>query len=80
MLRGQSAPANADATFQKKCLQKIKDASRDGTTVLFVSHNLTSVQQLCDRAFHVDGGKLCDEGKPETVIANYLKKIAVEDN
>jgi len=70
----------ADATFQKKCLQKIKDASRDGTTVLFVSHNLTSVQQLCDRAFHVDGGKLCDEGKPETVIANYLKKIAVEDN
>src|SRR2546421_3667516 len=61
----------ADATFQKKCLQKIKDASRDGTTVLFVSHNLTSVQQLCDRAFHVDGGKLCDEGKPETVIANY---------
>ena len=70
----------ADATFQKKCLQKIKDASRDGTTVLFVSHNLTSVEQLCDRVFHVEGGKLFDEGKPGTVIANYLQHTAAENN
>jgi len=70
----------ADATFQTKCLQKIKDASRDGTTVLFVSHNLTSVEQLCDRALHVDGGKIFEEGKPDTVIANYLKHTASENN
>jgi ABC-type polysaccharide/polyol phosphate transport system ATPase subunit len=70
----------ADAAFQRKCLRKVKDASQEGTTVLFVSHNLTSVRQLCDRAFHIHSGELHDEGKPETVIANYLKDVAVEEN
>ncbi len=70
----------ADASFQKKCLQKIKDVSRDGTTVLFVSHNLTSVEQVCDRALHIEGGRLFDEGKPEAVMAKYLKHIAAEQN
>jgi lipopolysaccharide transport system ATP-binding protein len=65
----------ADAPFQRRCLQKIKDASRAGTTVLFVSHKLDSVEQLCNRALHIDGGKLVDEGSPETVIANYLHHI-----
>jgi lipopolysaccharide transport system ATP-binding protein len=63
----------ADAPFQKKCLRKIKDASYEGTTVIFVSHNLTSVQELCSRALCIQSGALCDEGKPESVIANYLK-------
>src|ERR1051326_2757587 len=70
----------ADAAFQKRCLQKIKDASRDGATVLFVSHNLTSIAQLCDRAFLIAGGKLCDDGRAETVIANYLRSIEVATN
>jgi lipopolysaccharide transport system ATP-binding protein len=70
----------ADAPFQKKCLSKIKDASRQGTTVLFVSHNLTSVQELCDRAMHIHGGELHDEGKTESVIANYLKEVTVAEN
>ena len=70
----------ADASFQKKCLQKIKDASRNGTTVLFVSHNLTSVKQVCDRAIHIEGGRLFDEGKPEAVMAKYLKHIAAGQN
>jgi lipopolysaccharide transport system ATP-binding protein len=70
----------ADAAFQKKCLRKIKEASRQGTTVLFVSHNLTSVRELCDRAMCIHSGKLHDEGNTETVIANYLKEVAVEEN
>lgn len=65
-----------DAAFQAKCLQKIKDASREGTTVLFVSHNVYSVAQLCDRAFHIHSGQLQDDGIPETVISNYLKGIS----
>ena len=69
----------ADAAFQKKCLRKIKDANQEGTTVLFVSHNLTSVQELCNRAMCIRSGELRDEGKPETVIANYLKEVAVEE-
>jgi lipopolysaccharide transport system ATP-binding protein len=70
----------ADAAFQKKCLRKIKDASHEGTTVLFVSHNLTSIQQLCNRALYIHSGKLHDEGKPEAVLAHYLKNVAVEEN
>jgi len=66
----------ADAPFQKKCLRKIKDANHEGTTVLFVSHNLTSVQELCSRALCIQSGELRDEGKPETVIANYLKDVS----
>src|SRR4030095_8755861 len=61
----------ADAPFQRRCLQKIKAASGAGTPVLFVSHTLDSAEQLCNRALHIDGGKLVDEGSPETVIANY---------
>ena len=66
----------ADAAFQQRCLQKIKAASREGTTVLFVSHNLDSVRTLCDRAFQIRAGKLHAEGKPEELIENYLKDIA----
>ena len=65
-----------DAAFQAKCLQKIKDASREGTTVLFVSHNVYSVGQLCDRAFHIHSGQLQDDGTPEMVISNYLKGLS----
>jgi len=67
----------ADASFQQRCLKKIKDASIEGTTILFVSHNLNSVRTLCDRAFHIKAGRLQDEGTPETVIATYL---SVESN
>jgi len=68
----------ADASFQKKCLRKIKQASREGTSVLFVSHNLGAVQDLSDRAFYVHSGRLHAEGKPDTLIGNYLKDVAVQ--
>ena len=68
----------ADASFQKKCLGKIKQASREGTSVLFVSHNLGAVQDLSDRAFYVHSGRLHAEGKPDTLIGNYLKDVAVQ--
>ncbi len=64
-----------DAAFQVKCLQKLKEASREGTTVLFVSHNVYSVAQLCDRAFHIHSGRLHEDGAPETVINSYLKSV-----
>ena len=65
----------ADAGFQKKCLRKIKQANREGVTVLFVSHNLSSVQELCSRVFYVHSGKLNEDGKPETVIKDYLSDV-----
>jgi len=64
----------ADAAFQQRCLQKMKDASLEGTTVLFVSHNLQSIGRLCDRAIHIHAGKIQDDGESEGVIRKYLAK------
>ena len=66
----------ADAAFQVRCHRKMKQASLEGTAVLFVSHNLNSVRTLCDRAFHIQAGQLQHEGPPESVIADYLKFAA----
>jgi lipopolysaccharide transport system ATP-binding protein len=66
----------ADASFQKRCLDRIKRASESGTAVLFVSHNLKSVTQLCHRAIHFHAGEIYNQGKPDEVVANYLKEFA----
>jgi lipopolysaccharide transport system ATP-binding protein len=50
--------AVGDATFQKKCLGKMEDVARQGRTVLFVSHNMNAIQQLCDRAILLNGGRV----------------------
>lgn len=66
--------AVGDAQFQKKCLGKMSDVSKQGRTVLFVSHNMTAVQSLCRRALWLDEGKNVAEGTPENVVAQYLKR------
>ena len=65
----------ADASFQRKCLERVKIASEGGTTILFVSHNLNSVKEVCGRALHLESGMVRDEGTPEVVIANYLRHV-----
>lgn len=65
--------AVGDAEFQKKCLGKMRDVSRsEGRTVLFVSHNMQAVKNLCTRAILLKNGKLIDSGSPEKVINTYL--------
>ena len=67
--------AVGDAEFQKKCLGKMHDVStKQGRTILYVSHNLPSVINLCDRAMHLDGGKLVDIGRSSRVVNAYLSK------
>lgn len=66
--------AVGDAEFQRKCLGKMKEVStKQGKTVLFVSHNMQALKNLCNRCIALDQGKIVDEGKPENVISNYLK-------
>ena len=66
--------AVGDAEFQKKCLGKMGDISKgEGRTVLFVSHNMGSIQQLCNSAMLLDNGELIKQGKVEETIAIYLK-------
>jgi len=65
--------AVGDATFQKKCLGKMGASAQEGRTVLFVSHNMTAVQSLCERTIWLHDGKMMEYGDTGTVISNYLK-------
>jgi lipopolysaccharide transport system ATP-binding protein len=65
--------AVGDADFQKKCLGKMEDvAEKEGRTVLFVSHNMTTVQVLCQRAIVLEHGNVKFSGQPKAAIAHYL--------
>lgn len=69
--------AVGDAQFQKKCLGKMHDISQSGgRTVLFVSHNMSAVQNLCTRAILLHKGKLEMDDKPDAVVRNYLARLS----
>ena len=65
--------AVGDAQFQKKCLGKMGDVSREGRTILFVSHNMSAVQNLCHRSMWLDGGRVIEDGASAQVVSQYLK-------
>ena len=64
--------AVGDAAFQKKCLGKMGDVAREGHTVLFVSHNLPAITQLCARGIWLNEGKLMEEGVVSLIVSKYL--------
>jgi lipopolysaccharide transport system ATP-binding protein len=61
-----------DAEFQKKCLGKMDDIAHEGRTILFVSHNMAAISQLCGRALWLKGGQLKFSGSPSDVVTSYL--------
>ena len=66
--------AVGDAEFQKKCLGKMGDVSKsEGRTVLFVSHNMTAVETLCNKAFFLHNGHIENIGSPNEMIKYYLE-------
>lgn len=68
--------AVGDTAFQKKCLNRIKDISRNmGKTVLFVSHNVITVEQLCSHALYLQNGVVADTGKATSVVNTYLNDV-----
>ncbi|HXG64629.1 MAG TPA: Wzt carbohydrate-binding domain-containing protein, partial [Blastocatellia bacterium] len=64
-----------DAAFQDKCMQRILELKRSGTTIIFISHDLGAVERLCDRALLLERGKLVAEGPPHEVIAQYRHSL-----
>jgi len=64
--------AVGDAAFQKKALGKMGDVTREGRTVLFVSHNMGAMQNLTTRAFCLRDGEVAIEGQTGTVVERYL--------
>ena len=64
--------AVGDAEFQKKSLGKMEDIANQGRTVLFVSHNMPAVQNLCNKGVLLENGKVSFEGNIDEVIGKYL--------
>jgi ABC-type polysaccharide/polyol phosphate transport system ATPase subunit len=63
--------AVGDASFQKKCMDKLKELKRKGTTIVIVTHDLGAVEELCDEAIWILDGKIKNIGAPRRVIDAY---------
>jgi len=72
--------AVGDAAFQKKCLGKMGEVAKEGRTVLFVSHNMAAVQQLCSQAVLIHQGHLVSSGKVNDIIGDYLAATMIQKN
>jgi lipopolysaccharide transport system ATP-binding protein len=68
--------AVGDSQFQKKCLDTMSDLRTSGRTVLFVSHNMAAVENLCHRILWIDGGKVRQDGPASEVIKAYMSTFA----
>jgi lipopolysaccharide transport system ATP-binding protein len=64
--------AVGDVEFQKKCIGKMKEVAGSGRTILFVSHNLSAVSNLCDRIILIENGTIIFNGDVESGIKNYI--------
>lgn len=64
--------AVGDAAFQKKCLNKMRDVSQAGRTVLFVSHNMMAISRLCTRAILIEEGTIIEDAHTHEVVSTYL--------
>lgn len=69
-----------DAEFQKKCLGKMENVAKQGRTVIFVSHNMNAISNLCQKCLFLLNGKIVYQGKPEEVIDRYLSLGRKEDS
>jgi lipopolysaccharide transport system ATP-binding protein len=64
--------AVGDARFQKKCLNKMEDVGHGGRTVIFVSHNMSAVTRICQRAILLEGGRVVGNGSASEIVGSYL--------
>ena len=71
--------AVGDARFQAKCFNKMLELKKSGITIVIVSHDLGSIERLCNRAIWIENGKIKDEGIPHDIVAEYLDDIMNKD-
>jgi lipopolysaccharide transport system ATP-binding protein len=64
--------AVGDASFQKKCLRKMGEVSRQGRTIIFVSHNMVALRSLCTRLIWLEAGRVKEAGDPNDLVSHYL--------
>lgn len=71
--------AVGDARFQAKCFNKMLELKKRGITIVIVSHDLGSIERLCNRAVWIENGKIRNEGTPHDIVAEYLDDIMNKD-
>jgi lipopolysaccharide transport system ATP-binding protein len=67
--------AVGDMEFQQKCLGKMESVANEGRTVIFVSHNMSAVQKLCERSILLRSGKLISQGETKEIVKDYLSYL-----
>jgi len=72
--------AVGDEPFQRKCLERIKDFQRDGRTIVFVTHGLDMVRQLCDRALLLEHGKVIVDGTPVQATREFRERYTEQED
>jgi ABC-2 type transport system ATP-binding protein len=65
-----------DAAFQLQCHERIGELRRGGTTMVFISHDLASIERLCDRVVLMSKGRLTEAGTPAAVLGRYHQLVA----
>lgn len=68
--------AVGDAQFQKKCMGKMQEVGKDGHTVLFVSHNMTTITSLCNTCLLLDRGQAVAVGDPTEITTLYFQRVS----
>ena len=71
--------AVGDVDFQKKCLGTMRELGDKGRTLLFVSHNMAAVENLCKRTIWIEGGEVKQDGNTLDVIQSYLSSFGTAD-
>ena len=72
--------AVGDAAFQEKCQERMHHMLENGTTLLFVSHTMATVRQLCDHAIWLNKGDVVMQGEAESVCDAYMESLNLPEN
>jgi len=66
--------AVGDSRFQRKCLNKMEDVAHGGRTIIFVSHNISAITRICQRAISLEEGRIIDDGVAHEVASRYMTR------
>jgi ABC-type polysaccharide/polyol phosphate transport system ATPase subunit len=72
--------AVGDVEFRAKCLRLMARRREEGVSIVFVSHNLTMMEQFCDRMVFLHHGRIAGEGAPPQIVAEYRRVLAAEEH
>ncbi len=67
--------AVGDVSFQRKCMGRMREVGRSGSTILFVSHNMPAIESLCTRAILLDHGKVALDGPVHDLVQEYHRRV-----